>query len=286
MRCNGGAAQPARQRGMALLTVLWMVAALSIMVMGMVRTIRTEIQLAGHARQISVVGALGDAAIHLVLQNLLSQNTLPNSLVMVDVPYRGQNIAVEVLPLNGLIDLNKAPVELLAALMTSAASVPPAQALLVAQSVDEWRAARDARGRAQMFEALEDLLQVPGIGYDLYANIAPLLTVDQAGSGRVNPMAAPAPVLKVLANGNAAETDRIATQRMAGVVGIDTTSLNGAWLETTTTRRFRLRARVPLADGGAVLVVRCVNLSASARDGMPWYTFRFEQRLEASAAVR
>lgn len=281
-----GAKRLAPRRGMALLTVLWMVAALSIMVAGMVRSIRTEARLTGGARQISVAGAMGDAAIHLVLQDLLGRSEPQTSLAIVDVPYHGQSIAVEVLPLNGLIDLNKAPVELLSAAMATAAGMPPAQAEQAAQAIQEWRTARDAQGRVQTFEALEDLLQVPGIDYDLYANIAPLLTADQSGSGRVNPMAAPESVLSVLAGGNSTEAARIAAQRMAGGVGINTTSLNGAWLEASATRRFRLRARVPLADGGAVLVARSVNLSASAREGMPWYTFRFEQRLEAGAAVR
>ena len=281
-----GAKKPTLRRGMALLTVLWMVAALSIMVMGMVRSIRTEAQLAGSARQISVGGALGDAAIHLVLQSMVGRSEPQSAFAVVDVPYHGQSVAVEVLPLNGLIDLNKAPVELLAAAMTIAGDMLPAQAELAAQAIQQWRVTRDAQGRTQTFEALEDLLQVPGIDYELYANIAPLLTVDQVGSGRVNPMAAPESVLKVLAGGNSAEAARIVAQRMAGGVGVDTTSLNGAWLETTATRRFKLRARVPLADGGAVLVARSVNLAALAREGMPWYTFRFEQRLDASAAVR
>lgn len=275
-----------RQQAMALIAVLWLVAALSIMVTGIVRSMRTEARLVGDARQISVEGALGDAAIQLALQQLAVRTTPLVGIETASIPYHGVDIAVQVQPLNGLIDLNRAPPELLAATLRIAAGLPPAQADQGAQAIVDWRQTRDAHGGSQVFEATEDLLRVPGFAYDLYARMAPLLTADQPGSGRVNPMAAPESVLAVLANGDIAQAARIAAQRAAGAAGVDTSALNGAWLDASATRRLRLTALVPLPDGAVVQVSRSVDLTASARDGMPWTTFRFQQHLQPDAPPR
>src|SRR5690606_9190434 len=121
---------------------------------------------------------------------------------------------------------------------------------------------------------------------DLYAKIAPLLTADQPGGDRVNAMAAPETVLLVLAGGDAGKVASMAAQRASGTVGIDTTGLMGEFIDNNAaTQRFRLTARIPLADGGAVVVARSVNLSPSVRDGMPWHTYRFEQRLREDTAA-
>lgn len=275
--------QIGRQRAMALITVLWLVAALSIMVTGIVRSMRTEARLVGDARQISVEGALGDAAIQIVLQQLAVRSTPLVRTESATVAFHGVDIQVQVQPLNGLIDLDRAVPELLAAMLRIGGGVPPPEAGQLAQAIVDWRQTRDAHGGIRTFEATEDLLQVPGFDYGLYARIAPLLTADLPGNGRVNPMAAPEAVLRVLAGGDAAQAARIAAQRAGGAAGIDTTGLNGAWLEDTPTQRLRVTASVVLPDGGVAIVARSVNRTASARDGMPWTTFRFEQHLQPLA---
>lgn len=273
------------RRGMALLIVLWMVLALSIMVVGVTRSVRTEAQMAGASRQMIVGGALGDAAIQLALQGLKERQSPQNALMILDVPYRGVQIAVEVMPLNGLVDINSAPTGLITAVFSIAGGVSPPEAEMLAQAVEEWRKVRDQRGRARNFEALEDLLQVPGVGYDLYANIVPLLTADRPGGGKVNPMAAPEAVLAVLAGGDFGVARQIASRRAAGDAGIDTTMLPGAWTDNSSTQRYRLRARVMLDGGGAVIVARSVDLAPSAKTGIFWNTFRYEQRLEAGVVA-
>ena len=268
------------QKGMALIAVLWIVAALSILVAGMSQAVRVEARLVSSARQIVVASALGDAAIHLVLQAMVASAEPLTRLATVQTRYQGLEIAVQILPLNGLIDINSAPEPLLARLFVLAGGAAPADAAVLAHAAVELRAARGAQGRAQGFEAQEDLMRVPGLDYDLYANIAPLVTADQAGSGRVNPMAAPEGVLAVLADGNVALAASIAAERSAGGSAIDTTTLTGDYIDSAATRRFQLQARVPLPDGGWVLVSRSVDLRAAAQGGLPWRTFRAEQRLE------
>ncbi len=277
-----------RRSGMALIAVLWLVSALSIMVMGLVHNLRGEARLAGQSRQIAVAAGLGDGAIHIVLQEMMArtlQGARQQRLEVVRVAYGGQDIEVEILPLNGLINLNSAGAPLLAQ-MLAVVGMPQNEAHALAQTIVDVRASRDVQGAVRNFEATEDLLQVPGIDYDLYAKIAPLLTADQSGGGRVNPMAAPEPVLLVLAGGDAGKAATISAQRAFGSVGTDTTGLIGEFIDNNAaTQRFRMTARIPLVDGGTAVVARSVNLSPPGRDGMPWHTYRFEQRLREDTAA-
>ena len=121
------------ERGLALVAVLWLVAALSLIVTGLVASVRSETRLVSGAREGVVAGAAGDAAIHLVLQGMAAEPQPVSRLAQVQVPYRGLAIAVEVMPLNGLIDINQAPKGLLAQLFAVAGKVSPDVARNLAQ---------------------------------------------------------------------------------------------------------------------------------------------------------
>ena len=54
--------------GLALVAVLWIVAALSIMVTGAMHSVRSELRLVSHVRQSVEAAAKGEAAMQLVLQ--------------------------------------------------------------------------------------------------------------------------------------------------------------------------------------------------------------------------
>ena len=271
----------AAQSGMVLIAVLWIVAALSIIVAGLTRSVRQEARVLAQSRASVVAQAHGDAALQLVLQELVARPTAPSRLAYVDAVYRDAPVRVEVLPLNGLIDINNAPEALLTRLYTIAAGLSPDAAQALAQATVQARERKDAKGVAERFEAVEDLLRVPGIGYPLYARLAPLVTADLRGAGKVNPLAAPPEVLAVLAAGRADVVARITDARLAGQEGIDTTGLEAAFIDNNTSgRRLRLRARVPLATGAFLYVTRYVDLSGRGRKGLPWYTYHTELSYE------
>lgn len=272
--CSRPLSVPAYQRGMVLIAVLWMVAALSILVTGMTRSVREEVRTLALARQ-SVEGtAWGDAAIGLVLQEMVSRPAnAVTTLVKAQTVYRGASIEVEVVPLNGLIDLNSAPEALLANLYAVAGGLPAQSASVLAQATVQTRDQRDAHGMQKRFEAPEDLLQIGGVDYPLYARLSGLVTADLRGAGKVNPLAAPLGVLTVLAAGNAEVANRIAQGRASGAAAVDTTALDAALVQSTFVRRFRLQARVPLADGTLLNVSRSVDLNVRGRGGVPWHTF-------------
>ena len=267
-------------QGVVLIAVLWLVMALSIIVTGLTRNVRDEARILSIAKQSAQAGALGDAAIQLVLQGMAFEPKAVDRLTVVQTQYLGQNIAVQVMPLNGLIDINAAQVPLLTRLFTVAGGVPDAAAESLAQSIVEYRQQRTPQGALKRFEAVEDLMRLPGVSYDLYARLSGLITADIRGTGGVNPLAAPLGVLAVLAGGNAQLAAQIAAQRDAGQVGFDMTGLEAGWIGSSTVRRYRLQARVPWADGGALLVARYVDLTPRPKDGLPWATFHTQRDVE------
>ena len=215
------------QRGIALIAVLWIVAALSVIVTGVVHSVRSEVRLVSVARQSTEAAALGEAAIMLVLQEMAANASRPMHLTKVEVTYQGQRMAVEVMPMTGLIDLNRAPVGLLVSLYAVAGGMDAKSAQTLAEATVQVRSERDARGREVGFEAEQDLLRVPGVGYDLYARLSRLVTAQGQGSGRVNPQAAPEGVLRVLAGGDAARSTALAAARDKTPTDLDSTALNG-----------------------------------------------------------
>ena len=271
-------------RGLALVAVLWMVAAFSIMVVGMSAVVLRETRSTSSTRQAVVLGALGTAAIQMVLQEMKAMPQPVARLSFKDVTFQNQLIRVEITPLTGLIDINNAPPSLLVKLLLVRGAVDADRALNVAKATLEMRALKDPRGAARGFESIEDWLNVPGVDYPLYARVKGVISADlfAVGSGRVNPMAAPPEVLLVLAGGNAEHARRIAAQRDHGAVGIDTTMLDAADIDSGTTERFRIAAWVPVQASADVSlrVSQTVDLSPIRRESVPWRIFHAQRQFE------
>ena len=255
---------------MALVAVLWITAALSLMLTGMTRSVREEVRAAIGVRQSIESRALAEAGINIVLQGLAARPETVTRLTTVEVVFRGTPMQVQVMPMSGLIDVNGASVELLQSLFVVAAGMPPPAALVGAQAVVRWRTQRDSAGRSFQMDAPEDLMLVPDFPYDVYARIAPLVIAGRDSSGRVNPLAASDAVLMVLAKGNAQVAARIAAARNANAVGIDLTQLEAAFVGSASSRAYRLAANIPLPDGARMQFVQDVNFRADAQSELPW----------------
>ena len=261
------------ERGVALVAVLWVVAALSILVTGLVQTQREEIRSAVSARTRLQADAVGQGAIHMAVQTLIQQGQRRERLSRIKVPYDGVEMVVEVQPFSGLVDLNLAPAPLLAALFSVQGLLDEGAATRLAASVVALRDARPA-GPPPRFRAPEELLAVEGVDYDLYARLAHFVTTDSRGSGRINPLAAPPGVLLLLADGDQSLASRVAAERDAEVVGMDTTRLKAAFIDQSVSSRLRFRAFVPAPDGSEVIVVRDIDISFASEGTAPWRTMR------------
>lgn len=262
-------------RGVTLIIVLWIVAALSILVLGLVQSQRTELRMAGAARAQLLSTAAGQAAIQLVVQRMSTRDAKVDRLTRLGMRYGEREVEVEVMPLTGLVDLNTAPEPLLVELFSKAGGVDEAAARELAGALLARRQQRLSDGRQVRLDAPEEVLSLPGAGHDLFARISPLVTTDSAGGGRVNALAAPADLLVVLARGNAEVARRIAEDRDAGVAAIDTTRLEGAFIDATVSNRYRFTAYVQEHDGSRTAVMRDIDLRPAAVPGhAPWQVLR------------
>jgi general secretion pathway protein K len=258
------------ERGIALLAVLWLVAALSIMITGLQKVVRGEIQIASQFRN-SVIGeGLADAAIRLTLQDLTADKSKTfKSIKYKTVSVFGSDISVEIIPLNGYIDMNSASVGLLADTFEYGGGLSKEVALRLAVSAVEARDQKSVSGVPLRFHAIEDLLRLPGVDYDVYAKIKSYLTADIASSGRVNPLAASEGVLAILAKGNLAQVTQLLESRRSSPESIDTTALTANHIDMAPTSYLLIRAVTVAQDNINLARTWRVDLSAPSY-GLPW----------------
>lgn len=277
-----------RQRGLALVAVLWMVAALLLTASGIVLAVRGEVRAVSAAREMAQAGALGDAGIVLAARQLVDGDRQEARLRQFDVDFEGAAIAVRVIPLTGLINLNSAAEPLLAELFAVGGGVDRSMATSLAQRVLDWRdadaqprpagaedpayiaAGSPFRTRGGPFVVPEDLMQVLGVDFDLFARLRPLVTVHARGDGRVDPLAAPLPVLRVLAGGNEELAASYAGARDASGALADSTRFPAAFVSRgQQPARFLVEAAVPLSNGARLVTRKALDVTAT-QDGMAW----------------
>lgn len=260
------------RRGMALLAVLWVVAAMALAATGLVQMVRNEVKSAGLQRQILIAGARADAFILLALQNIQASAKEPGGkLQELTVKFDGTEGAVSVLPLSGLIDINSASVELLAEMYRHAGGLNAQEAQALAQATQTTRQVKNSKGVQQNFDASEDLLQVPGMTYNLYAKLAHLVTADiKNGNGRVNALTAPQGVLQILTGGNIARAFALSAQRNANATAVDTSFLKPEFVEMASSINLRLQTQVALPSDGFLQKTWSVYWGVDPRSGLPW----------------
>lgn len=273
-----------RQRGVALIAVLWLVSAMGLIITGVVQSVRSEVRTVGLQRQAVIANAAADAAILLALQHLHAYKVEPKSAIQtIPVQFEGQARGVSVIPLNGLINLNQASVSLLADMYQYVAELPPQAAQALAQATLDFRQLKSANGQAQGFDAKEDLLRVPAMSYDLYAKVAGSVTVDlKEGSGRVNALAAPSGVLKILTGGDVARAAIVESRRNADPAAMDTSFFKPEHIEMTSSRSLRLQVQIDLPGGGAASKAWHVYWGDDPRSGLPWRVLSTHQSLQAA----
>ena len=286
--------RPSRQCGVALVAVLWMVAALALLAAALAANSRADLRSAQAARAFAEAAALGDAAIQLAALDIRRMPVPPARPARESYDIEGRPVDVRVMPAGGFVDLNRAPESLLHDLLRYGAGVDDALAATLAQRIIDWRdpdqsaradgAEDDAyvaagvryRTRGGPFEAPEDLLQVLGLSLDVYDKVTAFVTIYGLAS-RVDPLAAGSGVLRVLARGDGVLAARVAAARDTGEITIDMSSFVQEHLQPSSSgTRFRVEARVG-DEGGRVLArVRWIDLASKGADGSPWRTLRAE----------
>jgi general secretion pathway protein K len=264
-----------RPKGLALVSVLWVVAALSLLVSALLGSVRGELQGTRQRQDALQAQAWGDAALLLTLQQLVAQaQTQWAAPARWRQTWAGQTLIVELRPASGWIDPNHAAVTLLADLLQHRGELPPDSAQTLAESIvavrEQTSTGAGTTAVNARFDTVADLMRVPGMPVGTYAKIADCLSVAGNANGKVNPMAAPAEVLQVLAHGRteqlapilAAQAQALETPNSASMV--DTTFMNPQHIQHDPDATVRLAVAV-----GAYSRVWWVRL-VDAGGPLPW----------------
>ncbi len=210
-----------RERGFALVTVLWAAIILAVVVESVLITGRTEARLARDHTELAELDAIADAALNITILRLLDPSAAaqpPVDSTPFVISFAGHQLRVSVQDEAGKIDLNMAQGEVLHRLLTSVGvDVEVADGLV--DKILDWRepgAARRLNGakaadyrragfsygpRNGPFESVAELKLVMGMTPQLFSLIAPALTV-YSQTPWVDPDLAPRYVLLAL-SGNA-----------------------------------------------------------------------------------
>lgn len=305
-RHSGSAIAPREgQSGVALAILVWFLAALSLLAAGLVLQARVDVKLAQLHSTRARVEALADGAIQLALARmsiLEQEGEVDRRSAQTSGHTLGKfYVVVNITPVAGLIDLNLAPEMLLLNLFLSAPNMDENVAQELALNVIEWRsssllqndelygeaaandanAGTDSRLRHGRFEAIEDLLLVPGVDRAMYEALRESVYVSQKGELGVDWMAAPTSVLQALGMSTDGAREWVVNrgEADAALLGIPE-DIDPALLGEGGSPVYRIDALVAI-DETTFKRRRWVNKSRTGADGLPWHFFR----TEAIAAV-
>lgn len=282
-----------RARGMALVAVMWMVAALSLLAMSLATSSRGEVRSARSARAFAEAAALGDAAIQLAVRELRFSEESVERRIMLSYTIDHRPIRVRVTPAAGFVNLNAAEEELLRDLFQHGAGVDADAAQVLAQRVIDWRDPDDAaqplgaedeayeaagvafRTRGAPFDSPADLLQVLGVGFDIYDKIRPFVATHGDGAG-VDPLAASTGVLSILARGNVDAARAYAEARDALQPVIDTTAFTQEHILSSSGSIYYFEAFFPVQDGNALVRARWADVHSEGPLALPWRSLSVE----------
>ncbi|NIR28406.1 MAG: general secretion pathway protein GspK [Gammaproteobacteria bacterium] len=229
-RSETGPQRRGRPRGIALISVLWIVALLTVAAGGLSQEARVDTQLARNLVEVAQARGAATGALELSVLRLLNQAADSASGAIM---YAGDSpqvlrvgdtqVRVRVSDVAGKVDLNGAPPELLAGLL-SAAGLAEDEAASLADAIVDWRdqdnllhlnGAEDGEyrraGRAygakdRLFTSIEEVQLVLGMTPELYAKIRPALTVYSRQTG-INPLVASRLALEALPGASADEVE-------------------------------------------------------------------------------
>lgn len=196
-----------RQDGVALAIVVWFLAAMSLLVAGIVSQARVDTRMAQlHAAKAKAVAA-GDGAIQLMLANMESGNAesfdTSYRLPTMNFEIGSYPVRVQSVPVLGLIDLNSASKNVFASLFLVHGGQSEGSAQILADNVVRWRSSGSAQRLSGVtFAAIEDLLRVEGVSRTILDGIRDSVSVGGSARKGVDWSRAPPSVLDVLAVSN------------------------------------------------------------------------------------
>ncbi len=235
-----------KQRGIALVIVLWMLALLTIMATGYSRMMRTETMLTANLVHSSQAASLAEAGINVAIVELLKpaqEQGWKTDGTSYEYELNNNLITVKIRAENGKIDLNTARTELLYGLLESVNETEE-DLLPLLQALLDWRDKNDQvrnhgaedeyyrnaglgyGAKDGPFNSLDELLLVKGFTSELYRKIRPALTIYSHQAG-IYPQSAPREALLAIPYISTTEVDSYLELRETSIVSDRLMSLPG-----------------------------------------------------------
>jgi general secretion pathway protein K len=269
--------------------VLWGMIFVFILLAATNFTTRTEVRIADNAIASSRARHAAAAGTQLGLFRLL-QRRAEGVAVFDGAPEEWRDgstrVAISILDEAGKIDINQAPLELLAGLFVAIGKKNEA-ALPLACNILERRGSRDtgcpepgneaAPYRTRPFAAPEELAQLPGLDDGIYAAIADSVTV-ASGASAIDPAVASRTTLLAIPGATADEVDAYLAHRetwrdLAPVGGSPQILSAARYLMATPARDFTIKAVATTAAGAryrADLQLRLSGLASRPYEVLAW----------------
>jgi general secretion pathway protein K len=264
--------------------VIWLMTALTTLASGFSTESGTAVRLARNTLESGEARALADGGLFLAIRGMLEEN--PSDPWPVDgtprqVTVGESTVSVAVLDEAGKVDINAAPDELLQNLLAQTGIDADAAAAL-ADAIADWRDPDDLKRlhgaeapeyRRQgapyepsnaPFAAVSELRLVLGMTPEIYERLAPLVTI-YSRLGRINPLSAPASVIRALPGVSPEAADEFLAVREghdAQLNGALATLGNaGRYLTRALPQAVTIRSRAALPDGGVFIREAVVEFS-------------------------
>ncbi len=261
----GMAAGADRQRGIALVVVMWLVVLLTVIGSSHARNMRIETSLAFNHVGTARARALAEAGINRAIMELFVSDTATRwqfNGTAYQLQLDGGSVNIAIRDASGLLDLNNADPAQLEAVF-DAAGAEEADSQRLADAILDWRdkdqlrrlhgaedndyrhAGLDWGSRDGPFASVDELRYVLGMTHELFERLAPYLTV-HSSQNDVNLKYAPAWLFTVLTNTEqeATETPLIDDTQPAGPFHIT------AWATSKRGSRASVEAVLSIARTG------------------------------------
>ncbi|WP_339615953.1 hypothetical protein [uncultured Gilvimarinus sp.] len=252
-----------RQKGVALALLLWFIAALSLLVAGLMGLSRSEMTGAKLYLGQAKAAAVGDAAATMALQGLVQKVPAAKTELQGVLQFDAYNVRVYVVPTDGLVDVMAANAELLQLLFGAATDLEPAVARALADSVIQWRTPTEAQKKRRQsgppVYVIEDVMAAPGLTRDIFEQVKWLICAGCNG-GNFNSLHAPARLQNAVAGSSWSNTNEYEFT-------------DNEWLVVPSGAR--IDVRVAAADGS--VYQRSVWSSGKRKLGRRYRAFRVKQ---------
>ena len=222
-----------RERGIALIIVLWILTLLTLIASSFIHAIRTEIGIVGNSVARAKLDAAANAAVQRAILEIMKPPQLPDRWKTDGTSqswnYHETPIQLSINDESAKIDINLVTEVLLRGLLRSQ-GVAEEDALALTDAIIDWRdldSLKRPRGAEEAeyaaaglrykpsnapFQSIEELRQVLGMTPALFVRLAPLITIYSRQSG-INSQLASRDVLRAIPNVTDVQVDEYLKQR-------------------------------------------------------------------------